>query len=282
MRKFGTALGLTALLALAACNKPAATTMATTTTVSAPAATAGATPPSAITPASAGAVTTPVTATALAAAPAAAATTAGKRDWTQVIAATPEGGFRIGNPDAKVKLVEFASLTCPHCREFHEQALPVLKSSYVASGKLSYEYRPFILNGVDFPPSLLVRCQPAPVAFNLIAAFYENQPSWTLPYTKLTDDDSKRLQALPPTEQIKGLGLAGGLDGFVRSRGIPRAKFDQCLTDKAGVDKLSAIRDEATNKYGLTGTPWFVVNGTTQKDVFNWAMLRPKLDTALQ
>ncbi len=270
MRRFRTALGLAALLALSACNKPA-----TTTTASAPTTATGATPPSAITPATAAATTTPVAAAALATAP-------GKRDWTQVIAATPDGGFRIGNPDAKVKLVEFASLTCPHCREFHEQALPVLKSNYVATGKLSYEYRPFILNGVDFPPSLLVRCQPAPVAFNLIAAFYENQPSWTLPYTKLTADDSKRLQALPPAEQIKGLGLAGGLDSFVRSRGIPRAKFDQCLSDQAGVDKLTKIRDEATNKYGLTGTPWFVVNGTTQKDTFNWAMLRPKLDTALQ
>ena len=278
MRKFGTAL---MLLALAACNKPAATSTTTTTAASAPAATAGATPPSAITPATAAAVTTPVSAAALATAPA-TATAAGKQDWTQVIAATPEGGFRMGNPDAKVKLVEFGALTCSHCREFHEQGLPTLKANYIASGKLSYEYRPFILSGVDFPPSLLVRCQPAPVAFNLIAAFYENQPSWILPYTKLTDEDSKRLQALPPAEQIKGLGLAGGLDGFVRSRGIPRAKFDQCLSDKAGIDKLSAIRDEATNKYGLTGTPWFVVNGTTQKDVFNWAMLRPKLDTALQ
>lgn len=277
MLKLRTALELAAMLALAACNKPAATTTTTTTAI----APAAATPPSAIMPATAAAVTAPVTAAALVTAPA-AASTAGKQDWTQVIAATPEGGFRMGNPDAKVKLLEFASLTCPHCREFHEQALPVLKSNYVASGKLSYEYRPFILNGVDFPPSLLVRCEPAPVAFNLIAAFYENQPSWTLPYTKLTAEDSKRLQALPAAEQIKGLGLAGGLDSFVRSRGIPRAKFDQCLTDQAGVDKLSKIRDEATNKYGLTGTPWFVVNGTTQKDVFNWAMLRPKLDTALQ
>jgi len=245
MRFLGLA-GLAALLVLGGCNKPAATAPDATTT----------------------------TATTAVAAP--------TQDWTQVIVATPEGGFRMGNPDAKVKLLEFASLTCPHCREFHEQGMPTVTGTYVKSGKLSYEYRPFILNGIDFAPSLLVRCQPANVAFNLIGAFYENQPSWVQPFTKLTPDDQKRLQALPAEQQIKALALTGGLDAFVRARGIPRAKFDQCLSDKAGVDKLSAIRDEAVTKYQLTGTPTFAINGTTQTDVFNWAKLQPKLETALQ
>ena len=68
----------------------------------------------------------------------------------------------------------------------------------------------------------------------------------------------------------------------MRTRGQPRAKFDQCLTDKAGIDQLSKIRDEAVSKYELTGTPTFVLNGVTQKDVYNWEKLQPKLVTALQ
>ena len=204
------------------------------------------------------------------------------RDWTQAITATPEGGFRMGNPDAKVKLVEFASLSCPHCREFFEQGVPTVTNTYVKSGRLSYEFRPYILFGPDFGPSLLVRCQTPEVAMNLIAAFYTNQKTWLEPFTKLTADDQKRLQAMPLDQQIKGLAETGKLDEFVRTRGIPKSKFDACLTDKAGVDKLAAIRDEANTKYGLTGTPTFVVNGNTLADTSNWAALQPKLETALQ
>jgi len=204
------------------------------------------------------------------------------QDWTQTIVATPEGGFRMGNPDAKVKLVEYASLSCPHCREFFEQGMPTVTSTYVKGGRLSYEFRPYILFGPDFGPSLLVRCQTPEVAFNLIGAFYTNQKSWLDPFTKLTADDQKRLQALPEDQQIKALAETGKLDAFVRARGIPRAKFDACLGDKAGVDKLAAMRDEANTKYQLTGTPTFVVNGTTLTDTSNWAALQPKLETALQ
>ena len=243
MTKYAQLMALGAVAALAACDKPAPT----------------------------------------AAAPAAATAKTVAGDWLNQVVATPEGGIRVGNPDAKVKLLEFASLTCPHCREFQEQGMPTVRSKYIASGNMSYEFRPFILNGIDFAPSLLVRCQSSPAAgLALLDAFYATQQSWTVPFTKLTPEDTKRLQALPPAEQIKGLALAGGLDGFMRTRGQPRAKFDQCLTDKAGIDQLSKIRDEAVSKYELTGTPTFVLNGVTQKDVFNWEKLQPKLETALQ
>ena len=65
-----------------------------------------------------------------------------------VIAATPEGGFRLGNPDAKVKLLEFASLTCPHCGDFHAAAFETIKTKYVASGNVSYEFRNFVLQAL--------------------------------------------------------------------------------------------------------------------------------------
>ncbi|MGI4881159.1 MAG: thioredoxin domain-containing protein, partial [Janthinobacterium lividum] len=193
------------------------------------------------------------------AAPAATKTTTAKasstRDWTQVVVATPEGGFRMGNPDAPVKLLEFASLTCPHCRAFQQEGMPTLRSKYIASGKISYEYRPFILNGVDFAPSLLVRCQTPATAFNLIDAFYDQQPVWILPFTKpLPEDQSKRMQALTPEQQISAFATYGGLDAFMRTRGMTKAKFDQCTSDKAGIDKLTAIRDDADKNYGLTGT----------------------------
>jgi protein-disulfide isomerase len=214
-----------------------------------------------------------------AAAPAAATAT---KDWTTVVAATPEGGFRMGNPNAPVKLLEFASMTCPHCKDFHEEAMPTIKAKYIATGKISYEYRSFVLNGPDFAASMLARCQGPEVFFNLLNAFYANQSVWTEPFTKLTEEDSKRLAALPQDQQIAALAVTGGLDGFMRTRGMPRAKFDQCLTNKAAFDQLTRIRTDAVEKYKLTGTPTFVINGETQADTYNWATLQPKLQAAVK
>lgn len=211
-----------------------------------------------------------------------AAKPAATRDWLQTVVATPEGGFRQGNPDAKVKLLEFGSLTCSHCAAFAHEGVPILRSQYIASGKVSYEYRPFLLNGVDFAPSLLVRCQSPATAFQLIDAFYDQQPVWTVPFTKpLPDDVQKKLASLPQEQQVTEFAAQGGLDTFMRTRGMTRAKFDQCTSDKAGITKLTAIRDDANNNYHLTGTPMFAINGKTQTDVANWAKLKPALDAAL-
>nr|WP_295658563.1 thioredoxin domain-containing protein [Polymorphobacter sp.] len=222
------------------------------------------------------------------AAPAAKSTTTtaaaapAKADWLNVITMTPDGGFRQGNPDAKVKLLEFGSLTCSHCGAFAHEGVPELRAKYIATGKVSYEYRTFILNGVDFAPSLLVRCQQPAAAIKLIDAFYDQQPVWTLPFTKpLPDDVQKKLSTLPQEQQITEFAANGGLDAFMRTRGMTRAKFDQCTSDKAGIAALTAIRDEATNKYKLQGTPTFVINGVAQVDTANWAKLKPQLDAAL-
>ena len=207
--------------------------------------------------------------------------TPANKDWTTVVAATPEGGFRMGNPAAPVKLIEYASLTCPHCRDFHETAMTTIKSKYVATGRVSYEYRNFVLNGPDYAASLLARCQGAAPFFNLANAFYQSQAQWTEPFTRLTPADNTAMQALPADRQMQALALKGGLDGFMRTRGMTRAKFDQCLTDKAAQDKLNAMRTVAVEKYGLTGTPSFIINEATQKDISGWAQLEPKLQAAL-
>lgn len=211
-----------------------------------------------------------------------AAPAAKPADWLSVVVATPQGGFRQGNPNAKVKLLEFGALTCHYCSAFAKEGLPTLRAKYIATGKVSYEYRPFLLNGVDFAPSLLVRCQTPAAAIKLIDAFYDQQAVWTLPFTKpLADDVQKRLAALAPERQITAFATNGGLDGFMRTRGMTRAKFDECTSNKAGIAKLNEIRDDANKNYGLTGTPTFVINGKTVPDTSNWARLKPALDAAL-
>jgi protein-disulfide isomerase len=204
------------------------------------------------------------------------------QNWVDVVAATPEGGFRMGNPDARVKLVEFASLTCPHCREFHEAAASTLKSKYVASGNVSYEYRNFVLNGPDYAATVLARCQGPAAFFGLLDSFYADQMGWTEPFGRIGKADQEALSKLPEDQAIARMAELGGLADYVKLRGIPRAKFDQCLADPAQLKAVNDLRNQAVNELKLTGTPSFIINGTVQEGVFSWADLETKLQAALR
>ena len=203
------------------------------------------------------------------------------QNWTEVIERTPEGGFRMGNPDAKVKLVEYASFTCSHCRDFHKDAQANLKPAYVKTGQVSYEYRPFLLNIYDFAAVKLATCQGPDKFFTWANELYTNHQTWTEPFTKLTEADITPLRSLPPEQQIKGLALAGKLDAFAAPRGLPRARFEACLTDKAGFDALSKRQEAAIANYQIAGTPTFLINGKKVDQVTTWAQLQPKIQEAL-
>lgn len=213
--------------------------------------------------------------------PAAVAAPAGQ-NWAEVVSATPEGGFRMGNPDARVKLVEFASLTCPHCREFHEAAAATIKNKYVASGNVSYEYRNFVLNGPDYAATILARCQGETAFFGLLDAFYADQMGWTEPFSRIAKADSEALGKMPEDQAIRRMAELGGLADYVKLRGIPRAKFDQCLADPAQMKAVNDLRNQAVNEYKLNGTPSFIINGAVQEGVFTWADLEPRLQAALR
>ena len=87
---------------------------------------------------------------------AATAKPAARIDWTRTFAVTPAGGFRMGNPKAKVSLIEYGSLTCPHCRHFAQTGVKPLIQNYVRSGKVSYEYRSLVLDGTDLTATLVL------------------------------------------------------------------------------------------------------------------------------
>ena len=90
-------------------------------------------------------------------------------DWTNVINATPDGGVMMGNPNAKVHLIEIGSLTCPHCREFEETAVDQLVAKYVKTGQVSYEFRNYIRDMFDLSAVLIAKCN-GPEAFSAVAS----------------------------------------------------------------------------------------------------------------
>lgn len=211
-----------------------------------------------------------------------AAASAQPADWTKVYAATPEGGFRIGNPDAPVKLIEYASLTCPHCRDFHKAAHDKLVNTYVAGGRVSYEYRNFVLNGPDLAMSVLARCEGKDAFFPLLDSVYGTQDQWIQPFINGTPADQEKIRAMPADRQLLGIADQGGLDRFYKLRGMPRAKYEACLTNKANVDQLQKMRDEGIKKFNVSGTPSFVMNGEPLSGMRGWPDVEAAIESRLR
>lgn len=218
---------------------------------------------------------------AIAAAPTPAARPAAPADWSTRVATTPQGGVLMGNPNAAVKLVEFGSLTCPHCRAFHAEGLPKIKARWLAAGQVSYEYRPFSLNGIDLMAGMLMQCQAAGPAWAFVNRIYDRQEELVRPFMAIPESERSRIQGLPADAQGPAMAVAGKLPEFAAAAGIPRARYDACIAAKPGMDRLMAIRSDAVQTHGLQGTPSFLINGKMQTDVFDWTSLEPLLTAAV-
>jgi protein-disulfide isomerase len=201
-------------------------------------------------------------------------------DWTQVVTETGEGGYRMGNPNAPVKLVEYASLTCPHCREFEEEGGPTLRDKYVKSGQVSWEFRPIMLFASDPAVTALLYCNGAGPFFHLKEEVYADQKNWAVKLQSLPPDQQAQIQAMPPEQRGAAYVKAAGLDDFFRQRGMPEAKITACASDPANVKKISETT-ERSGKEGVTGTPTFFINGKIQEGVAGWKLLEPSLRAAV-
>ena len=202
-----------------------------------------------------------------------------QRDWTQVVAETPEGGFRMGNPNAPVKVVEFLSLTCPHCAHFAEQGAPSLIRDHVRSGRVSLEYRNFVLNAYDLAASFLSRCAAPQDYFALNHAILGSQAEWMGRIENLSAEQRRELQGLQPIQGLQRIVAMAGLDEIAALHGISAAEARACLSDQAALDRIIEIR-QAGERLGVAGTPSFAINGRLAADVHDWASLEPLLGAA--
>lgn len=200
-------------------------------------------------------------------------------DWTQTVRQTPEGGYLLGNPDAPVRLVEYASMTCPHCREFSEQGAARLRDTYIRSGQVSWEFRNFVLNGPDMALSILSRCQPDGAFFGTIEQIFAQQSEFL---SNIDQNEERQLAALPPEQVIPPLARAMDLEAFFARRGMPAARFNQCLSNPAAVQQLTEMtnRAAAPGPMQITGTPTFILNGE-RLDVNAWPAVEQRLRAAI-
>lgn len=198
-------------------------------------------------------------------------------DWTQVVTETPDGGFMMGNPNAPVKLVEYASLTCPACANFANTGSEPLKNQYVKSGQVSFELRNFVMNPIDLAATMLVRCQGTGPYFKSVDQLFATQAQWTAAATKMSEADQQRIGALPREQQVSAIAKASGIDSFFRQRGMPEARINSCLADQQAVERLVKMNEVAVERDKVGGTPTFLINGEKVENVSTWGALEPKL-----
>ncbi|HYG46523.1 MAG TPA: thioredoxin domain-containing protein [Allosphingosinicella sp.] len=201
-------------------------------------------------------------------------------DWSQTVVKTPEGGYRMGNPEAPVKLIEYGSLSCPHCAEFEEQGGPALRDNYVKSGQVSWEFRTYLLFPTDPGVSLLLNCQSESAFFPAVEQLYKDQRNWLGKIQELPQDQLQALGTMPPAQSAGIVARAAGLDEFFRQRGMPSAQIQACLSDPAGLEKIADIKRKG-DEMGVNGTPSFFINGKFYEGPANWTGLEPVLREAI-
>lgn len=186
----------------------------------------------------------------------------------------------IGNPAARVKLVEYLSLTCPHCAAFSAEAMGPLQRDYIAKGTVSLEIRHAVRDPLDFVASLLLRCEAPNTYLGSIEALFATQDDWF--YRAQEGTSTPEFEALAPDRKMGAIIKAAGFDGFFAKRGLSTKAQAACSASKAGQDQLARMASNSWDRDKIPGTPLILVNGVRKEEVKEWGQLEPLLKAALQ
>jgi len=198
--------------------------------------------------------------------------------WTETVTVTPEGGYMIGNPEAPLKLVEFASHTCGACANFAVNGKAPLKNEYVASGVVSFEQREIFLNPYDIVIAALTQCGAKEQMQPLSDEVWQNLDQV---FTGL-QSNPQAVQAagnLPIDQRFVRIAEVTGLIDFFAARGLSADQARSCLADSARIDAMVKSSEAQAKEFNVTGTPTFVLNGK-KLDANQWPQLEPLLQRA--
>lgn len=148
----------------------------------------------------------------------------------------------LGNPDAPVTVIEYASYTCPHCARFHQDAYKQLKADYIDTGKINFVYREVYFDRYGLWASMIARCAGSTEAFfGMTDLIYENQSEW-----------SRAGEPSAIVGELRKIGLLAGLDGDT---------LEACLQDADKARTLVAWYQQNASEDGIESTPSFMING---------------------
>ncbi len=158
----------------------------------------------------------------------------------------------LGPADAPITLIEYSSLTCPHCASFHAEALPQIKKKWIAEGKVRLVYRHFPLGGLALRAAAVANCVEGPGYFNFLDVLFKSQQRWA--------------KAQDPLKVLRQ---------FARLAGLSAERFDACLNDTAELDRIMERARDGRRSYDVTSTPTLIVNGRKVEGGWGLAKLEP-------
>jgi protein-disulfide isomerase len=146
----------------------------------------------------------------------------------------------MGSDKAKVTIIEYASMTCPHCAHFQDTTFPELKKRYIDTGKVRYIFREFPLDNLAAAAFMLARCageKDSGKYFAMVDTLFRQQLTWAVE------------KPLPP------------LLAIAKQAGFSQQTFDACLANQKILDGIEAVRQRAIDKFKVQSTPTFFING---------------------
>jgi protein-disulfide isomerase len=161
----------------------------------------------------------------------------GAPDTADLMKPPPLGDVSLGDPKAPVTVIEYASMTCPHCAHFEMTTFPELKKRYIDTGKVFYIFREFPLDELAAAGSMLARCSGKDNYFPLIETLFASQRDWVVQ---------------KPREPLLAI---------VKQTGMSEEAFDACLANQQMVQAIEKTRSDASEKFGVQSTPTFFING---------------------
>jgi protein-disulfide isomerase len=173
----------------------------------------------------------------------------------------PLGEMVLGAENAPVTIIEYASMTCGHCADFHNRTYPKLKERYIDTGKVRFIFREFPLDRLALAASMLARCAGKDNKdryFALIEALFHQQKDWAV------------RQPIPPLMQI------------AKQAGFTQEGFEQCLKDQKLENSLMEVRQRAAEKFKVESTPTFFINGRMQRGVMSIEDLEKQIEPHLK
>lgn len=158
----------------------------------------------------------------------------------------------LGDPDAPITVIEYASMTCGHCAAFHKDVFHEFKLNYVDTGKAKFIMRHFVLNGPDLAASMIARCVDKPRYYAFIDLFLGRQASWIPPWQSVKPGENTTLAEMAEMAEM---------DKFLRPTGVSAERMTACIETKKLQDDLMRMRMEGQKQYDITGTPTIIING---------------------
>ena len=171
-----------------------------------------------------------------------------------------EDDFIIGNNNAPITIIEYASMSCSHCANFHNNTLPDLKKEYIDTGKVKYVFRDFPYNYPALLGSMVVRCIPSEVRYDYMNALYKLQNMWVV-----------RENAITRQELYK----------IMQTGGMTKENFDTCLSNVDLENKILQEVIAAQSEFNIQSTPSFLINGDLLEGDKSIKVFRQILDKIL-